>query len=243
MDDNEIQNSSYQEVAPQEQSQGHEQPDQYIESKEDRNERNWSEMRRQKKQLEEELMSQRQMIERLMVQSTPKEVDEFDSISDDDFIPKGQVNRLVEKRAAKIAQEIAQRETEKFFKHQEQSKFLDKLNRQYSDFNEIVNADTLAVLEKHDPELAESIAELKDPYKIGLQSYKYIKALGLQDKVPQQRRNREIEQKIEKNSKTVQSPQAFDKRPVAQAFKMTQSEKTALFNEMNQYASMVGHSY
>ena len=59
--------------------------------------------------------------------------------------------------------------------------FMDRLNRQYSDFSEVVNPETLSILEEKEPELAATIADLKDPYKIGVQSYKYIKAMGFQN--------------------------------------------------------------
>ena len=67
----------------------------------------------------------------------------------------------------------------KHFKKQHEDQFMDRLNRQYSDFSEVVNPETLSILEEKEPELAATIADLKDPYKIGVQSYKYIKAMGL----------------------------------------------------------------
>jgi hypothetical protein len=96
--------------------------------------------------------------------------------------------------------------------------------------------ETLELLETKDPELAETIAQLKDPYKMGIQSYKYIKALGLQNELPTARRHKEIEKKLEKNAKSVQTPMAYDKRPIAQAFKATEADKRRLYEEMMQYA-------
>jgi len=139
----------------------------------------------------------------------------------------------------KIAQEIAQRETEKVLKQRDQDQFLDRLKRKYSDFDDVVNADTMALLEQQDPELAETIVDLKDPYKIGMQTYKYVKAMNLNAKVPESRRAKEVDKKLEQNAKTVQSPQAYDKRPMAQAFKMTEAEKNQLYSEMMGYASQV----
>src|SRR5258706_16401712 len=102
---------------------------------------------------------------------------------------------------------------------------MDRLNRQYADFSEIVNPETLSLLEEKEPELAQTIADLKDPYKIGVQSYKYIKAMNISQKVPESRRQKEIEKAIDKSEKAVQSPVAFDKRPIAQAFKLTDAMK------------------
>ena len=46
-----------------------------------------------------------------------------------------------------------------------------------------------------------------------------------------------IDQKLDKNAKTVQSPLANDKRPMAQAFKLTENEKSKLQEEMMHYAA------
>ena len=215
----------------------------------DRQERNWKAVRERQKELEKELRMQRDMNERLLqlaTQNAPKpEVDELDQIGDEEFIPKGKVNKLVERKAQRIAEETVKRETEKFMHQHQQSQFMDRLKRQFSDFDEIVNPETLSILEEQDPELAVTIADLKDPYKIGLQSYKYIKAAGIAEKVPSARRQREVEKKLEQNAKTVQSPQAYDKRPMAQAFKMadTKEEQRKLYEEMLGYASTAGFSY
>lgn len=208
-------------------------------AQEDWQEKNWREMRRSHDELKQLARSQAEVIEQLKQQLTPKEVDEFEDIADDDYLPVGKVKQLVEKKA----RAIVQAETQKILQQREQANFLDKLKKQYGDFDDIVNQETLAILEKQDPDLAETIAGLQDPYKIGLQSYKYIKALGIADKVPQARRVAEVEKKIEKNSKTVQTPQAYDKRPMAQAFKTTDAERAAIYKEMMEYASGSGYSY
>jgi hypothetical protein len=208
-------------------------------AQEDWQEKNWREMRRSHDELKQIARSQAEIIEQLKQQLTPKEVDEFEGIDDDEYLPVGKVKQLVEKKA----RAIVQAETQKILQQREQANFLDKLKKQYGDFDDIVNQETLAILEKQDPDLAETIAGLQDPYKIGLQSYKYIKALGIADKVPQARRVAEVEKKIEKNSKTVQTPQAYDKRPMAQAFKTTDSERAAIYKEMMEYASGSGYSY
>jgi hypothetical protein len=208
-------------------------------SQEDWQERNWREMRRSHDELKQIARSQAEVIEQLKQQLTPKEVDEFEGIDDDEYLPVGKVKQLVEKKA----RAIVQAETQKILQQREQANFLDKLKKQYGDFDDIVNQETLAILEKQDPDLAETIAGLQDPYKIGLQSYKYIKALGIADKVPQARRVAEVEKKLEKNAKTIQSPQAYDKRPMAQAFKTTDAERAAIYKEMMQYAAGSGYSY
>lgn len=207
---------------------------------EDPQERNWKAFREKQRELERELRMQREMNERLlqMTSQAPskQEVDELEGVNDEEFIPLGKQKKLVRKEVQPLLREID--ELKKQVNQQQQVQFLDNLRRQYSDFDDVVNAETLALLENKDPELAQTIADQKDPYKIGVQSYKYIKAMNLTAKAPEARRAKEVEKKLENNAKTVQTPQAYDKRPMAQAFKMTDAEKKQLYQEMHQYASL-----
>ncbi len=232
-------NSEVPEVAPPVETQVNEVND-VAQAKQEADERNWKAMRIKNAELEKRLKQFEEMqMEFMKAQlsnssNAKKEVDEFESISDDEFIPKGKVRELAKKQAQKYAEQIAKEEIEKALRKQQDSQFLDRLNRQYQDFSEIVNPETLSLLEEKEPELAQTIADLKDPYKIGMQSYKYIKAMG----IAQVRRQKEIEKAIEKSEKMVQSPMAFDKRPIAQAFQLTDAMKKDLYREMTGYASM-----
>jgi hypothetical protein len=240
----EIQQSEILEVAPQvenheiEANPVEESPQVEVQAHETRQEKNWKELNKVKKELERELRMQREINERLLQMQPPKplvqEVDELDSISDDDYLSKAKNKKLVAREMEPIRHELESLKKE--LEQRRQYEFLDKLKKQYSDFDEIVNNETLAILDEQEPELSESIAASKDPYKIGVQAYKYIKALNLAQKAPEIRRSKEVEKKLEKNAKTVQSPQVYDKRPMAQAYQLSESEKSKLWQEMHQYA-------
>lgn len=229
-------------VAPE--TQSHEASEQS--QQESRQERNWRAMRQKQDELERELRLQKEVNERLLTaipKETPKqETDELDLLSDDDYLPAGQVKKLVQREKEAIV-----RDTMAALKQEQQkayeAKFLDRLKEKFSDFDDVVNAETMGLLEEQDPELAQTIVDLKDPYKIGLMTYKQVKALGLETKVPQARRTREVEKKLEANGRTVQTPQAYDKRPLAQAYVMTDTEKKNLYREMTDNAARVGFSY
>ncbi len=241
MTDVENPNSEVAEVAPPVETQVNE-VNETKRLKEEADERNFKAMRLKNADLERQLKERNELMDRILNaqmnnQPAPKEVDEFDSIGDDEFIPKGKVRELAKKQAQKYAEQIAKEEVEKALRKQQDSQFLDRLNRQYHDFSEIVNPETLSLLEEKEPELAQSISDLKDPYKIGMQTYKYIKAMGLSTKAPEVRRQKEIEKAIEKSEKSVQSPMAYDKRPIAQAFQMTEAMKKDLYREMMGYAA------
>jgi hypothetical protein len=232
-------NSEVPEVAPQVETQVNE-VNEIAKAKEEADERNFKAMRLKNAELEKRLKEMHDMQLRLMEAQLPKpvaEIDEFDSIADDEFIPKGKVKGLVQKEAQKYAKEIARQEVESFHKQQQQNQFMDRLNRQYSDFNEIVTPESLSLLEEKEPELAQTIADLKDPYKIGMQTYKYIKAMGIAKEVPEVRRQKETEKAIEKAEKNIPSPIGFDKRPIAHAFELTDSMKKQLYREMHGYAA------
>lgn len=237
-------NAAVEESAPPETS-----PQENIEPQiapvEDRQERNWREMRRKNEELEKKAKAQEELIAGLLKQQialsqagqSQEDVDELDSIPDADYIPKGQVKKLLKKEKELLKKE-AREEAIKVLQEQEKANFHQHLKNKFSDFDEVVTPETLELFEQNDPELAKTIAELNDPYKIGLQTYKYIKSMGLASKAPTHRRVKEVEKKIEQNAKTVQSPQAYDKRPMAQTFQMTEQLKHELWREMSQYGSM-----
>ena len=199
-----------------------------------------AELERDLKQLRD---AQMQMMQAQIASQQPQhkqEVDEFDTIGDEEFIPLGKVKKLAERntqKALKNTAELVHQEVENALKKQKDSQFMDRLNRKYADFSEIVNPETLSILEEKEPELAEMIADTKDPYKIGMQSYKYIKSLGLAKAATENRREKEVDKAITKSEKAVTSPMAYDKRPIAQAFKLTDAMKKELYREMHGYAA------
>ena len=204
----------------------------------DEQDRNWRAMRQRQKEMEYEIKQKNDLLDRFMQQQQPKqyiqEIAEPEE-ADDEFIPAGKVKGIAKKSVQPLEKKI--QELEQKIAQQEQNKLISSLRSQYSDFDDIVNVETLELLEKQEPELATTIAQLNDPYKMGLQSYKYIKALNIAESLPNARRSKEIVKKIEKNSKSVQSPQAYDKRPMAQAYKITEADQTKLYEEMMHYAS------
>lgn len=238
-DQDSVEMETEQPLVDQEQSEGSHEP-------EDKQERNWKELRRKQREIEVKAKAQEEFIEKLLKErehkSTPAQepvVDEFADIDPDDFPTWKQTEKRIEKQAALIAekkyQELRARE--------EQSRFAERLKAKYPDFQDVVNPDSISYLEQNEPELAETIAELKDPYKMGLQTYHYLKKANNSDDVSEKRHAKEVQKKIEKNENTIQSPQAYNKRPMAQAFHMTKAEKSKLYEEMMSHAGRAGSGY
>ena len=202
----------------------------------DAQERNWRAMRQRQKEMEWENQKLKEQNEWYAQKQAPQVVqeEEEEEISDEEYVSAGGVKGIARKTVRPLEKKIQDLEAK--FAQQEQTKMVNSLRTKFTDFDDVVNVETLELLEKNEPEHAATIAEFKDPYKMGIQSYKYIKALGLVDKLPNSRRVKEVEKKIEQNSKTVQSPLAFDKRPMAQAFKSTAADKKRLYEEMMSYA-------
>ena len=242
MDEQDL-NSGIDEVATQEtgqdvSQQSHEDlSNAQAQAREEAKERDFRAMRQRQKEMEMALQQKDELINRFLQQQQPQSKHEpvEEEEPDEDYVPAGKVKGIARRTVKPL--ELKIQELEQKIAQQEQHKLMGSLRTSYPDFDDIVNVETLEMLEKNEPELAATIAQFKDPYKMGLQSYKYIKALGLIDKLPDARRSKEVIQKMEKNSKAVQSPTAYDKRPIAQAYKTTQADSTKLYEEMMFFAA------
>jgi hypothetical protein len=211
---------------------------QEAQRKADEQEKNWAAMRQRQKEMEMEIRQKNELLDRLLQQNQPKQaVQEIveEEEPDDDYVPAGKVKGIARRTVQPLEKKI--QELENKLAKQETEKRIQGFKTQYPDFDDVVNVETLEMLEKTEPELAATIAELKDPYKMGQMTYKLIKSTGILDKLPNARRSKEIAQKLERNEKTVQSPSAYDKRPMAQAFKSAAVDTTKLYEEMMFYAS------
>lgn len=218
---------------------------------EDVQEKNWKELRRKSelaeqraREYEERAKYQDELIKNLLQSQQQQkthipqaeEVDEFAAIPDDEFLSKGQSRKLLQKDARQIARE----EFLALERERQRLQYKERLKTRYSDYEQVVNDQTIKKFEQEQPELASSIAKLGDPYDMGLQAYNYMKLMGYGAPVEEDRHAREVREKIDKNENKVQTPQAYNKRPMAQAFsmnRMSKEEKAKLYNEMVQYAS------
>jgi hypothetical protein len=61
--------------------------------------------------------------------------------------------------------------------------------------------------------------------------------MGLSKSAKDARREKEVDKAIAKSEKSITSPMAYDKRPIAQAFKLTDAMKKDLYREMHGYAA------
>ncbi len=170
------------------------------------------------------------------------ETDEFADIPDSDYMAKGDARRMNQRDARTIAREEFQR----LEQEREKQRFIPRLKELYPDFDQVVNSETIAKFEKDKPQLAKTIAKMSDPYEMGLQTYEFMKMMNPSNGSSGDRHAKEVERNIDKNAKSVQSPQAYNKRPMAQAFSMSNmgaEEKSKLYEDMMGHASRSGFSY
>lgn len=214
----------------------------------DRNDRNWRELRKSKEEWERKARMQEELLQRVLTQPqqvqqsvSPQEEDIIQELAKEEYVPGEKVAKGLRKIEEKFEKKF--REVEQRYASQQQNSLLSELKREFPDFDQVVNSESLTHLEETNPRLANAIAASKDPYMIAVQSYEYLKAKGISSNSGSSKRVKETEAKLEQNKKTIQTPQAFEKRPMAQAFQMTDAMKKELAREMYDNANRVGMGY
>jgi len=210
--------------------------------------RAFAELRIQKRELERESKMQKELLHQLMNQRAQSQVveapeeDVIELLAKQEYVAGHDVAKALKKLEQKMNFQVE--EVKKSYATQKGKSSFEEAKAEYKDFDQVVTPETLDLIEETNPRLAASLAKsmTDDPYTFAIQSYSYIKANGLY-KSNQSKKMTETEKKIEQNKKTVPSPQVFDKRPMAQAFKPTEEMKKELHQEMLGYARQVGMGY
>jgi hypothetical protein len=214
----------------------------------ERSNRAFAELRIQKRELEKKAKMQEELLQQLINQRSqpqvvvPEEEDVIEQLSKQEYVAGQDVAKAFKKLEQRMNSQVE--EVKKSYSSHQQNSLLSEVKREYADFDQVVNPETLDLIEETNPRLAASLAKTMkdDPYSFAIQSYSYIKAQGL-NKSNQSKKVTETEKKIEQNKKTIPSPQVYDKRPMAQAFKETDEMKKQLYREMKGFAQQVGMGY
>ena len=230
-----MQDSETQEVATQQETQTHvddSQKKQTTSEDEEYRDRNWRQARQKMRDQEAQLKAQQQLIEQMKALNTPKNAEP--ELDENGYLNAGKTRELINREAEKIAEAKIQQA----LAERENSQFHQRLKTKFSDFDDVVNSESIALLEEEDPDFADAVSSTSDPYKAGLQVYKYLKTSPILDKLPSRKRKKEVDQKLKKNESDVPSPAQYEKRPMAQAFNMANEDSPKLWEEMMKYASM-----
>ncbi len=196
-----------------------------------------------KSQMQEELI--RQMTTKFTPQAAAESEDILSEIEREEYVPGEKVAKALKKQQEQFNKQLE--ELKQSQKRQELSKEEERLRNTYSDIDDVVNPDTLDMLKEKNPTLFRRVANLLqvDPIDGAVFAYETIVSQGIAEQVPGIRRKKEVEKKLEENKKTVQSPQVFSKRPMAQAMQYpeTKEAKKALWEETMRYANQGGGGY
>lgn len=196
---------------------------------------------RRERELERKAQMQEELLQKLLSQQQQAQVapeeDILQEIQQEEYVPGEKVVKGFKKLKKDFDKELA--EIKKEYAMRQQESQLASLRQQWSDLDDVVNPETLRIVAQQNPQLASAWQKLGDDYSIALVAYPYLKS-QIDSKSP-----REVDKKIAQNSKSVQSPQTFNKRPMAQAFQepRTREEKEKLWNETLQYARQAGSGF
>ena len=202
-----------------------------TETQEKDKEFNFSQVRKQLKERDDYIINLKKEMDSLrsdFVKSTsPKEEEE--ELDDDDFITK--------KHLKKYAENIATEKYHKLKEQENQQNWKRVAREMYADFDSVVSSDNLKRLEDEMPEIAKIISESKDNLKMASGAYKAIKNLLKESSIEKEiKKNNEA---MEKNKKDPIAVAAIDRRPIAQAARLTDKDYQELWKEMQHYASKV----
>lgn len=135
-------------------------------------EHNWSEMRRQMREKDHEIQELKRQFSSFNKKPSDDE-DELSRLAEDDIITVAQSKKLAQKMARQIAEDV--------LRQREASTAEERAQLKYPDFNEIVTKENIDLLNRTEPELAESLYNMPDKYKQAVAAYKLLKKLNSKD--------------------------------------------------------------
>lgn len=125
---------------------------------------NWAEMRR-------EMREKDQQIEELRQQFSKTEKDDLVNLAEDDILTVGQARRLAKEMAKKVAEDA--------IKKRDAETVEERMQLKYPDYSEIVSKENIELLKQTEPELAQSLYHMPDPYSQAVAAYKLIKRISV----------------------------------------------------------------
>lgn len=182
---------------------------------------NWAEMRRQMREQQEEL----EYLKKLNSEAnkkTPEHEEEY-GYSDDDLI-EGKHLKNLQNEIKQLKSKLNQTES---------NSIEDRILYKYNDYYDVVNKENIEILEKNEPELAESLVHYPDDYKKRVAAYKLLKKIAVEKTSGDSLERR----KAEENSKKPVSTNAVTKNSAignAHLFEngLTKELKAQLWKEM-----------
>lgn len=230
----EEENTSVEETSPHgdaQATQSEEHNDVSQESQEDQQrkrndaEYNWAEMRRKMQEKDQQIDELRHQFSEMSTKKPkPEEEDDLASLAEDDILTVAQ--------ARKLSQKMARSEAVKLIKEREAETVEERVQLKYPDYSEIVSKENIELLKQTEPELAESLYHMPDPYNQAVAAYKLLKKTTVKNDAPSLEKRKAME-----NSQKPVSVNAVTKQSAignAHLFEngLTKDLKTQLWKEM-----------
>lgn len=189
---------------------------------------NWAEMRRQMREKDQQIEELQKQFLSINEKKAPKEEDdELAKLAKDDIITVEQAEKLAEKRARKVAEEV--------IKKREAATVDERVQLKYPDYSDVVSKENIELLKRTEPELAQSLYHMPDPYGQAVAAYKLLKKIAAKnDEGPSLEKKKAAE-----NSQKPLSVNAVTKQSAignAHLFEngLTKELKTQLWEEMKE---------
>lgn len=151
-----------------------------VSAREAEQERNWRAMRESQEQLRMELEQQRLRNAALeqefqkRYKAAPEKVEEdLPQLAPDDWITADQYKKMTQK----LIKESVAKALEEDRKARAAQEFPDRVKAKFSDFDAVVSEENVNKLKALEPEIAQALGQISDPYAQAVAAYKYIKTL------------------------------------------------------------------
>lgn len=131
-------------------------------------EHNWAEMRRQMREKDQQIEELGRQFSEISKRNPPKEeIDELANLADDDILTVAQAKKLAQKMARGVAEDV--------LKERDAATVDERLQLKFSDYADVVTKENIELLKQTEPELAQSLYHMPDPYSQAVAAYKLLK--------------------------------------------------------------------
>ena len=129
---------------------------------------NWGEMRRQMREKDQQIEELGKQFQEISKRNPPiEETDELANLAEDDILTVAQAKKLAKKMARGVAEEV--------LKERDAATVDERMQLKFSDYADVVTKENIELLKQTEPELAQSLYHMPDPYSQAVAAYKLLK--------------------------------------------------------------------
>lgn len=132
---------------------------------------NWAEVRRQMREKDQQIEDLKRQFSKFADRKpTEEEEDELAKLAEDDILTVAQAKKLAQKMAKNVAMDV--------IRQREASTVDERVALKFQDYADVVTKENIELAERLEPELAEAIGKMDDPYKQRVSAYKLLKRVA-----------------------------------------------------------------